>query len=170
MKEEHNANFVPNFDNAQNVRLFRADGCYTSDGGVGMTEISPWRLLLLRAAYALIAFGMGARTWPAIFSHSGYWNPMSGAVQCMMGGLTLLALVGIRYPLKMLPLLFWEIAWKTIWLLVVALPAWLGGIMDAETAELTFATSLVIIIYAAVPWRYVIAEYIKAHGDSWSFK
>jgi hypothetical protein len=49
---------------------------------------------------------------------------MHGVVNSMLLALVLLAVVGLRYPLKMLPLLFWEIAWKARWLLALALPAW----------------------------------------------
>lgn len=120
-----------------------------------MIEVSPWRLHLLRAIYALIAFAMGAMTWPQILFHSGDWSLMPGIVKCMLGALTLLCLVGIRYPLMMLPLLFWEMIWKTIWLLAVALPAWRAGPIAPEIAENVIATAMVILVYAVVPWDYV---------------
>ena len=135
-----------------------------------MTEVSPVHLHFLRAVYALIAVAMGLMTWPAIITHSGDWSFDAGVVKCMLGALTLLCLLGIRYPLKMLPLLFWEMAWKTIWLLAIALPSWKAGSIDANMAENIFATGLVVVVYAAMPWRYLIDQFVSAQGDRWSFR
>jgi hypothetical protein len=132
-----------------------------------MSEVSVWRLHALRAVYALIAVAMGFMTWPAILTHSGDWSFLGGVVKCMLGALTILSLLGIRYPLQMLPLLFWELAWKTIWLLAVALPTWMANSIDAEVAENIFATGLVVIVYTAIPWRYVIDHYITRASDPW---
>lgn len=132
-----------------------------------MIEVSTLRLNFLRAVYALIAVAMGSMTWPAIVTHSGDWSFASGVVKCMLGALTLLCVLGIKYPLKMLPLLFWEMAWKTIWLLAVALPSWLAGRIDPEMAENIFATGLVVIVYAAIPWNYVFENYARSKGDHW---
>lgn len=87
----------------------------------------------------------------------------------MLLALVFLSLVGLRYPLKMLPLLFWEMTWKAIWLLSAALPQFLepGG-MGAATAETAFACDLVIVIAAATPWDFVWRQYLKAAGDQWS--
>lgn len=131
-----------------------------------MSAVPAWRLWLLRAMYALIAFAMGSMIWPTIITHSGDWALMPGVVKCMLGALTLLALIGIRHPLKMLPLLFWELVWKTIWLLAVALPQWQSGTMDAATAQSAFETGLVLLVYLVIPWRYVWEHYVRAHGDS----
>ena len=131
-------------------------------------DVSVLRLNLLRAVYLVIALGMGLQTWPQIITGSGNWAHAAGTVKCMFGALTLLCLVGLRHPLKMLPLLFWEIAWKTIWLVVIALPAWRSGTMDAETAENAFACALVALVYAAIPWRYVVLQYFAAPAERWS--
>lgn len=130
-------------------------------------EISPLRLNVLRAVYLVIALGMGLQTWPQIVTGSGNWAHSAGTVKCMFGALTLLCLIGVRYPLKMLPLLFWETAWKTIWLIVVALPAWRAGTMDAELTENAFACGLVVLVYAAIPWSYVFRNFVSAPGEQW---
>jgi hypothetical protein len=39
-----------------------------------------------------------------------------------LAAISLLALLGIRYPLKMLPLLFFEFLWKAVWVLGWGLP------------------------------------------------
>lgn len=132
-----------------------------------MTTVSTFRLYFLRAVYLLIAVAQGLNTWPAIVNHHGAWAFDEGVMMCMLGALTALAALGVRYPLQMLPLLFWEIAWKTIWLVVVALPLWREGHMDAGMAKAAFACGLVVIVYAAVPWRYVFANYVARTGDPW---
>ncbi len=94
-----------------------------------------WRLYAFRAGYLLLVVGLGSTIWPAFSIPPNHWSLMSGVVVCMLGAMSALALLGLRYPLKMLPLLFFELAWKTIWMLRIALPLWLGHRLDAATAE-----------------------------------
>jgi len=131
-------------------------------------EVSNLRLNFLRAVYLLIALGMGSQVWPQILTGSGDWAGASGMVKSMLGAVTLLCLLGLRYPLKMLPLLLWEVVFKTTWLLVVALPAWRAGDMSAEIAENAVACGLVVLIYAAIPWRYVFRQYAGAAAERWT--
>lgn len=135
-----------------------------------MSKVSWLRLYFLRAIYLLIAVAQGLNIWPLILHHDKVWEMNEGVVICMMGALTALSALGLRYPLQMLPLLMWEIAWKTIWLIVVAMPLWLSSQMDEATAKTAFACGLVVIVYAAVPWDYVISYYMVRPGDSWRCK
>jgi len=129
-------------------------------------EIALWRIYLLRAGYLLIAVGMGMQKVPA-FLHHKPWELMHGVVNSMLLALVLLAVLGLRYPLKMLPLLFWEIAWKATWLLAVALPAWRNHTMDADTWDTTFACLMSVIFLFVVPWDYVWRNFVAARGDRW---
>ena len=86
----------------------------------------------------------------------------------MLGALTLLSLLGVRYPLKMLPLLFFELAWKTVWVLSFGLPLWLAGQLDAGTAETLQACLFgVVLCPLVIPWGYVRRHYFAAPGDAW---
>jgi hypothetical protein len=129
-------------------------------------EIALWRLWLLRTGYALIAVGMGMQKVP-VFLHHKPWELMHGVVNSMLLALVLLSVLGLRYPLKMLPLLFWEVAWKATWLLVVALPAWRSQTMDADTRDTTFACLISVIFLFIVPWDYVWRNFVTARGDPW---
>jgi hypothetical protein len=128
--------------------------------------IAAWRLYPLRAGYLLIAAGMGMQIVPA-FLHHGPWTLFHGVTNAMLLSLVILSVVGLRHPLKMLPVLFWEITWKATWLLSVALPAWREGRMDADIADTTFACLVAVIFLFVIPWDYVWRNYVSAKSDRW---
>ena len=134
-----------------------------------MQDVSTFRLYALRATYLLIALAMGLQIWPLILRHPVDVEHMKGVVRAMLGALTLLcALLGLRYPLKMLPLLFFELAWKAIWVLSFGLPLWQAGRLDADTAETLRACLLgVVLVPLVMPWRYAWDHYMAAPGDRW---
>jgi len=133
-----------------------------------MTDLPVWRLYALRSGYLLLVVGLGLVIWPGIIHHDKPWSLMGGVVQCMLGAMGAVAVLGLRYPLKMLPLLFFEMAWKAIWLVVVALPLWRAGTMDANTLEMAVEVLVVILIVLVVPWDYVIANYGLGRGERWA--
>ena len=134
-----------------------------------VTENIPiWRLYLLRGSYLLIAAGMGMQMCSAYLEPHKPWTLTHGVMNAMLLALVLLSLVGLRYPLKMLPLLFWEMIWKAIWLLSVALPAWRTGTMDADTTETAFACLMAAIFVIVVPWGYVWRNFVAAKSERWS--
>lgn len=132
-----------------------------------MHEVSLSRLYVLRALYLLVVVGLGINIWPTIIHHDKPWEFMHGVELCMMAAFSLLCAVGIRYPLQMLPVLMWELIWKTIWLAIVALPLWLSGQLEEKMLPDVFAISLVVLVYLALPWSYVYRHYVKEHGDRW---
>ena len=131
-------------------------------------NIPTWRLYLLRGSYLLIAAGMGMQMWSAYLEPHKPWTLAHGVMNAMLLALVLLSLVGLRHPLKMLPLLFWEMIWKAIWLLSVALPAWRTGTMDADTTETAFACLMAAIFVIVVPWGYVWRNFVAAKSERWS--
>jgi hypothetical protein len=126
--------------------------------------ISLWRLYLLRFGYLLIAAGLGNIMVPA-FLHHGPWTLDHGLKNAMLLALATLCVLGLRYPLKMLPVLFFEMAWKGYWLAFIALPAWQSGTLDANMRDAVFSVSFVVIYLVIVPWDYVWRNYIVAPGD-----
>lgn len=69
----------------------------------------------------------------------------------MLVALGLLALLGLRYPVKMLPIVVFESAWKILWLTVVARPLWTGGRLDSATSRVASSCLWVVIILAVTP-------------------
>lgn len=130
------------------------------------SEVSLLRLYTIRVVFALMAFALGSDIWPVIVNHTKPWTLMQGVGICMLGAVSATALLGLRYPLKMLPLFFFEIVWKTTWLIVVALPAWQAGQLG-PIMETTQACLMGVIFLIAMPWGYVFKHYVKASGDRW---
>jgi hypothetical protein len=62
----------------------------------------------------------------------------------------------------MLPLLFIQLTYKTIWLLAVGLQLWLAGKIDPVAADLVRACAMgAIIDLIVIPWPYVWSNYIS---------
>ena len=131
-------------------------------------DVSLIRLYLLRGLFALIAVGEGIQIWPAILHHARPWDFWHGVGMSFLGALTALALLGVRYPVKMLPLMIFEFAWKMIWVLAVWLPLWLSHTVDAVTADNFFSIFLgVVLVPIVMPWGYFWEAYVVAPADRW---
>jgi hypothetical protein len=133
-----------------------------------MSQLSPFRLYLLRAMYLLMAVGLALNIWPLMITESQQVEHMRGVVWSLLSGLSLMALLGVRYPVRMLPLLLFELTWKVIWVGVIGIPLWLQDRLTAGTAA-SLRDCLVGVVLCAIviPWGYVLANYVKAPGDAW---
>jgi hypothetical protein len=132
-----------------------------------MTEVSTFRLYLLRAGYLFIALGLAIFELPALL-HPENLSRLDAVVLSILAGFALLVALGIRYPLKMLPLLFFEFVWKFIWLLAFGLPLLLSGRLGPETTEtLTGVLLGVVLVPLVTPWGYVLEHYVRAPGARW---
>lgn len=130
--------------------------------------VSLLRLYILRGFYALMAFGLATVVWPSIISPPRDLSLPGTVVHALLGGVGILALLGIRYPLRMLPLLIFELAWKLIWVVVYALPWWQSGQLSAGAAENLFQCAFgIVLIPLVLPWRYVIHQYLRSPGEPW---
>ena len=139
-----------------------------------MTEVSTFRLYLLRAMYLFTVVGLAIEKLPALL-HPATLSPGDSVILSVLGATALLAVLGIRYPLKMLPLLFFEFVWKSIWILVFGLPLSLSGGLDPNisfggTETLIACLVGVVLVPLVMPWGYVFKHYLKAPGDRWGGK
>ena len=137
-----------------------------------MAEVSPLRLYVMRALYLLILLGVGSMALPGLTNPDVPIEPMRGVALSFWGALALLAAIGLRYPLQMVPLLFVQLVYKSIWLLAVALPLWSNGApFDAATAGFTRAMAIgVVLDLIVIPWGYAFANYMRKPGDRWTFR
>lgn len=125
-----------------------------------------WRLNLMRVGYLTMGGGLAITKWPELVSHDP-WELKQGVVVAMLVAMSVLALLGLRYPERMLPILMFEVGWKLLWLGTVALPLWLDGDLNGATREEAVKILWVVLIIAVVPWRHVVRQFVLARGDRW---
>lgn len=94
----------------------------TIPGPTVVPRLPLYRLNLMRVGYAVVGFGLVVVKWPLLVTHPDPWPLFEGVVTCILVAMSLLALLGLRYPVRLLPILLFECAWKLIWLSVVAAP------------------------------------------------
>ena len=129
--------------------------------------LSLFRLYTLRISYLILSLGLGVYIWPAVVHHTSDVAVAHGIQLGLLAGLGATAMLGFRYPVQMLPLLLFELIWKTIYLIAFALPLWSAHEVDAATAEDIQACLMAAIFVPLIPWRYVFAHYVLRHGDRW---
>src|SRR6202035_2908610 len=96
---------------------FRARMIDSRFRGAAMHEVSLIRLYTLRICYLILAVGLGLYMWPSVLHHTADLAITHGIQLSLLAGLGLTAVLGLRYPVQMLPLLLFELIWKTIYLL-----------------------------------------------------
>jgi hypothetical protein len=120
----------------------------------------PIQVFGLRLAYALVFVLVGNKSWTSIVNHRGDWDPLVAAAVCMWASSSLLSLIGIFHPLKMLPLVLFEIGYKALWLAIVAWPLWRENrLMGSPAEDLTYAFLWVVLPILGVPWGYAFRKY-----------
>ena len=143
-------------------------------GAAATTErergVSTVRLYAMRVLYLLNFAVLGPEVWPELFRPDRMLGPVNGVAFSFWATLSILSLLGLRYPLKMLPLLFVQLTYKAIWLVAVALPLRAAGALVSGGHEmaLTFLVGGALDLLV-IPWPYVLARYAKEPGDRWKF-
>jgi hypothetical protein len=130
-------------------------------------EVSLFRLYTLRVCYFILAAGLGTYYWPPVISHTSEFAATEGIQFALLAGLGLTALLGLRYPVQMIPLLLFELTWKAVYLIFFALPLWRVHQINAAVAADIQAVAMVVIFLPLIPWRYVFAQYVVKCGDRW---
>ena len=133
-----------------------------------MSDVSTLRLYLLRAMYAFTFVGLVLYRWPAILNPPPGISNASTVVAMFLGAMSLLAALGIRYPLKMLPLLFFELLWKVMWVAAWGIPLWTSQQLAPDSQETLISNIVgIVLVPLAIPWGYVVRRYLLEPGDRW---
>jgi hypothetical protein len=130
----------------------------------GDQEVSLARLYAIRAVALLGIYGL-FETVMTLVNHA---PDERGMLKAMISGLWVMAFVTIRYPLKMVPILLFELVWKLLWLVFFGLPQWWTGVGSPRLSEdLWSIGAFPIVCVLVIPWGYVWRHYVKEPGDRW---
>jgi hypothetical protein len=141
-------------------------------------QVSLARLYLLRGMYLGNLVMLGSGIWPELVGLHRAWEPLPAVVFSFWAALGALSALGLRYPLAMVPLLFLQLLYKVVWLLAVWLPLQVGGATnDLRVAGLDLPGGVdlyvvfivgVVLDLVVIPWPYVLARFVRTHGERWS--
>lgn len=136
------------------TRAFRSD----PQRHEGVRPIQIWGLRLF---YFLMLVFVAPEAWRVLLSHEGPWQPLPAVAWAVWATYPALALFGLLHPLRWLPILFFTIGYKAIWLAVVALPLWRAGTMEGSSAQPIAESFLGLPLLALViPWGYAWRTYV----------
>ena len=129
-------------------------------------DVSLFHLYGLRILFFLIALFLLSSVGPRLLEPPP--TLMTGAARVLFTALGLMAALGVRYPLQMLPIMMFEFAWKALWMAFIGLPLWAAGRLDPDSAQTFYEVGVgVILVPIVMPWRYVIENYVKRPADRW---
>jgi hypothetical protein len=127
-------------------------------------EVPTLRLYVLRGMYLLNCLLLGLGVSVEFIRRQQPWDPITGVAFSFWAALAALSALGIRYPVAMLPLLFMQLFYKTLWLIAVYVPLRAAGRSSDLALGFFIAAALDIIV---IPWSYVFTHYVKKPGDTW---
>ena len=132
----------------------------------GPITLPAFRLNLMRGGYLLMAIGLLIFKWP-LLPQAASLPPIEGATVCILTAVSLLAFLGVRYPIGMLPILMFEVLWKVLWLALVAVPLLIANDLNGATESLLFSMLFVVPVIAVTPWDFVWKRFVATPGEQW---
>jgi hypothetical protein len=129
-------------------------------------ELSVRRINLMRVGYLLMAVGLAIVKWP-LLPEARSLPLFEGVTLCLLTAMSLLALLGLWHPVKLLPVLLFESTWKLLWLGLVALPRAASDTLDEDMTKVLSSCTLIVVILAVTPWSHVWRTYVRSTPDRW---
>ena len=118
-------------------------------------------IYLLRLLFILMFLVVGKSAWTHLLTFQGSSSPAESAAWCVWASYSVLSVIGIIRPLKMLPIVLLEILYKVLWLILVAYPLWSTNQLVGSPAEkMTYTFLWVALPIIAMPWKYAFENYI----------
>ena len=123
--------------------------------GVYKINIYPLQLLIF-----LMFLVVGKSAWTHLLTAQGS-SVRQNRWQGAFGPYSVLSVIGIIRPLKMLPIVLLEILYKVLWLILVAYPLWsINQLVGSPAEKMTYIFLWVALPIIAMPWKYAFENYV----------
>ena len=145
---------------ASNKKLYFFAGLFQRDYQryEGVPRIN---IYLLRLLFGLTFLFVGMDSWTTIVNFNGSWDPVRAVAFCVWAAYSTLSFLGLLHPLRMLPIVIFQIFYKVLWLSIVAYPLWMTNKLAGSSAEqMTYAFLWIPLAILAMPWSYFIKNYV----------
>ena len=122
--------------------------------------VRPIQIWGLRLFFLLMLVFVASSAWRVLLTHEGPWDPVRAVAFAVWATYPALALFGLLHPLRWLPLMFFTIGYKAIWLAFVAYPLWQAGMLwGSPSGEIAGSFLGLPLLVAVVPWGYAWRTY-----------
>ena len=133
------------------VRFFSPDPRHE-----GVRPVQAWGLRLF---FLLMLVFVAPTAWRGLLLHEGPWDPVRAVAVAAWATYPALALFGLLRPLRWLPLMYFTIGYKSIWLAFVAWPLWQAGTLWGTAHQ----DGSIRLNWRLVHFRLPVIDYVVAH-------
>lgn len=123
---------------------------------------SKFRLAIMRGLYLLTFIGLAFQAWEYLLFPGEQIDYITGVAFSFWATYATLMGLGVRYPIKMLPLLFLQLMYKATWVLTVYLPMKSSGTVTPVAESFYWiCITAVILDVLVIPWGYFWKSYVR---------
>lgn len=121
-----------------------------------------WRLHIMRVLFLLNFISLAYDNWSTILFPKEQMSTLIGVTISFWAAFSLLNALGIRFPLKMIPILLLQLLYKSAWIVGTYLPAKKNGLLnDSLESFLWVCIGGIVLNLLIIPWKYVYNYYLK---------
>ncbi|WP_303319025.1 hypothetical protein Q4Q34_19300 [Flavivirga abyssicola] len=127
-----------------------------------ITKPPKWRLHIMRGLFFLNVISLAFDNWSRILFPKEQMDTLTGVTISFWAAFSLLNILGVRFPLKLIPILLLQLLYKTAWIIGTYLPAKKNGLLNEDLESFLWVCIAGIVLnLLIIPWRYVYKYYLR---------
>ena len=121
-----------------------------------------WRLHVMRGLYFLNFISLAFDNWSMILFPEGSVDTLTGVTTSFWAAFSVLNLLGVRFPLKFVPILLLQLLYKAAWIVGTYRPAnILGSLSEDLNTFFWVCIAGIFLNLLIIPWKFVYVEYFE---------